>query len=159
MRKLWVIIISVIVLLAGGCSSSGYKVMVQTRDFSFGKNDLDNFAISPAQVRIGELKVGQSVTISVKIINKGVAMNYEVYPEQPITYVKGYEEPNNDYGYTLSSNKIEVESGQTATVTFTITREVVSESKQEKGFVIIQDPPNSSEVNLIHAEIFEMLLP
>jgi hypothetical protein len=158
-KKLWIIILLVIVLLAGGCSQFTYRVTVKSRDLSFGVNDPNGFAISPAQVRVGNLKVGQSVTISVKIINKGTAMNYEVYTEQPTSYVKGYGVPNDDYGYTVSSNKIEVESGQTATVTFTITREVISANKQEKGFVIVQDPLNTEQVNLIHAEIFEMLLP
>jgi PBP1b-binding outer membrane lipoprotein LpoB len=159
MQRLWAVVL-ILGLLLEGCSSSSYKVVVASRDVSFGPDDTTDFSISPAQVQIDGLKVGQSVTLTVNIVNKLGDMDYTIAPEQPPNIVKGYEEAvDSDYKYSLSSSSLEIDSQQTATLTVVITKEVGNASKQEKGFVITQVPKSSSAITLAHAEIFEILLP
>jgi hypothetical protein len=160
-KKVTLLFFVVFLIALASCGNhKGYIIVQKSRDLSFGSLDNTRFQISPAKVQISKLKVGQTIRIPVKILNKGDRMLFQVSEEQPPVLDNGYLDAGGDYSYEFSDSLITVDRLYAKTVTFSIkrvTKGVIAE--QEKGFRIAQIPDSSQSVAVARAYIFEVLLP
>jgi hypothetical protein len=138
-----------------------YVILQQERTISIlSGNQLParDFVMSPAKIQINKMKLDQSITIPVKIINGEGDTTYNINFGDPVDFDKGFvTNIYNDYEYSWDKDTILVKANTTEVVNITIKKIVKSAHPNlEKGIAVTQEA--GSGLSIVRSYIFEILI-
>lgn len=160
-RNLILGIVGLVVIVIGfvwWITTPRYEIIQEKRSIAFSESKIDEYAISPAKVKVTNLWKFRPLRIKISVSNINEETIYQVREGEPQKYDSGYIKCN-DSDYSFKVYPTDFAQRDSDTVEILIARQTWSAiPMQEKGFAITEMPQVSSGIGVGRSYIFEILI-